>query len=35
VDCTAAQFIRGYCDELALREARRVSSPLGPLGERR
>jgi len=35
VDRTAAQFIRGYCDELALREARRVYSTLGPLGERR
>jgi len=35
VDRTATQFIRGCGDELALREARRLYSTLGPLGERR
>lgn len=35
VDHIAAQYMRGYCDEPALREAQRVCSALGPLGDRR
>ena len=34
-DRIAADCARGYCDELALRQATRACSAFGPLGERR
>jgi hypothetical protein len=34
-DRIAADCIRGYCDELALRQATRACSAFGPLRERR
>ena len=34
-DRIAAAYARGYCDDLALRQATRDYSPWGPLGDRR